>query len=425
MPREFFRSLPKTQYDVNKDGVVKIATNILTRIARKSNLALTGGVFYNYPMQDGDTVEIIADKYYGHPKYHWVVMLINNAYHNIYDFPLRTENFARFIDDKYGSYERSVGVTKVISDANTYIVANVYSEIHSVEQTTDNSTLRSGTIPAGNTTTIKLSGSTDPFSTLGVGDVVELFVPSAWHNVSTSDSSKLGYTQPAKILSKSQRSDGAYAISTNMDSTRYPEFTWQVDGSLRTISGTTSAPTTANVTHIWLDTGTTSDAYSTNGFITFTSTPGATDSTKLIGNSFPIESYNASYNVLVLGDSYKLPENFQEGWNYTITYGGYEITTIRPGDTRIEGEDITLRSAIHHFEMDVYSDNGTLLLKDHRITKNEYVDPSIGTASNKRIVNNYDHELYLDSEKRNIILLRRELLEPFIEQFNALLGRNR
>jgi hypothetical protein len=425
MPKQFFRSLPALEYDINDDGVVRLATNILTRIARKSNLALSGGLFYNYPMQDGDNPEVIADKYYGNPKYHWVVMLINNAYHHTYDFSLSTSNFDRYIVDKYGSQARAQGITKVLSDANTYSSVSVYSETYTELQTTNNNTLlSSGTIPAGNTTTIKASASSDPFSTLGVGDVVELFAPSAWHNAAASDSSKLGYTQPAEILSKSRRSDGTYAISTNMDSTRYPAFDWQEDGFLRLESSTTSAPSagTANQTHIWLDTATEFDSYATNGFVTFTATPGAGTPANLIGNNFPIESYDSDYDILVLGEDYKLSENVQSGWSYTITYGGYNLTS---GDIRIEGEDVTLRSAIHHFEMDVYADDGeTLLLEDHRITKNEYVDPAIGVAANKRIVSNYDFEIEDDNDKRNIILLKSDLLATFLEQFEALLGRS-
>jgi hypothetical protein len=423
MARNYFKSLPRTQYDINNNGTVKLVTNILTRIARKSNIALTGGLFYNYTMQEGDTPEIIADKYYGNINYHWVVMLINNAYHNVYDFSLSMDNFNAYINDKYGSYERSVGVTKTISDADTYNIASIYSETHNVEQTTENSSLLSGTIPSGNTTTIKLSGSVDPFSTLGVGDYVELLVPSSWHNVNSVDSSKLGYTQPAKILAKSRRSDGAFAISTNMDSTRYPEFVWQKNGYLRIVSSKTSAVSygDANQTEIWLDTRTSNDSFSTNGYITFTSVPGATDPDNIIGKTFQIDSYRDDDKVVVLNESNKLPEVFQSGWDYTITHGGYHLTS---GDIVLDGDLITLHSAIHHFEMDVYDDNDTLLLKDHKITKNQYVDPTVGTASSKRIVNNYDYELKEDSNKRNIILLRRNLLLPFVRQFENLLAES-
>jgi hypothetical protein len=431
MPKNYFETLPTIQYDMDRTGQVKLASNILTRIRRRSNLTLSGGIFYNYPMQEGDTPEIIADKYYGSSQYHWVVMLINDAYNSTYDFPLSSGNFDRYIADKYGSQARAQGVTKVISDANTYSTASVFSESHDyLQDSSNNSLITSGTIPAGNTTSIKLSASSDPFSTLAVGDVVELFVPSTWHNAAATDSSKLGYTQPAEIVSKSRRSDGTYVITTNMDSTRYPAFDWQEDGFLRQVSGTTSAPVTANQTHIFLATGTSADSYATNGFITFTSA-GTADNpatlpADLIGNNFPIQSYNDAYKVVVLGEDYKLPEPHPDPtdagyapWNYTITYGGYHLTS---GDIRIEGEDITLRSAVHHFEMDVYADDGeTLLLEDHRITKNEYVDTTIGLAANKRIVSNYDFEVEDDNSKRNIILLKKELINSFITEFRYLL----
>lgn len=423
MPKNYFETLPTIQYDMDRTGQVKLASNILTRIRRRSNLTLSGGIFYNYPMQEGDTPEVIADKYYGSSQYHWVVMLINDAYNSTYDFPLSTGNFDRYIVDKYGSQARAQGVTKVISDANTYSTASVFSESHDyLQDSSNNSLITSGTIPAGNTTSIKLSASSDPFSTLAVGDVVELFVPSTWHDAAAAESSKLGYTQPAEIVSKSMRSDGTYVITTNMDSTRYPAFDWQADGFLRQVSGTTSQeqpPGSANQTHIFLATGTSEDLYATNGFITFTATPGAATPGDLIGNNFPIQSYNDVVDVVVLGEDYKLPENFRSGWDYTITYGGYHLTS---GNIRIEGEDITLRSAVHHFEMDVYAADGeTLLLEDHRITKNEYVDPAIGVAANKRIVSNYDFEVEDDNSKRNIILLKKELLNSFVTEFRYLL----
>ena len=111
---------------MDRTGQVKLASNILTRIRRRSNLTLSGGIFYNYPMQEGDTPEVIADKYYGSSQYHWVVMLINDAYNSTYDFPLSSGNFDRYIVDKYGSQARAQGVTKVISDEGTYSTANVF-----------------------------------------------------------------------------------------------------------------------------------------------------------------------------------------------------------------------------------------------------------------------------------------------------------
>jgi hypothetical protein len=203
-----------------------------------------------------------------------------------------------------------------------------------------------------------------------------------------------------------------------MDSTRYPAFDWQEDGFLRVRSGLTAAVSSgsANQTHIWISTGDylSEQPYATNGFITFSGSYPDSDT-----GPFPIETFKNEWPVVVLPEDDKLPVTFQPGWDYTITYGGYHLTS---GNIRVEGEDVTLRSAVHHFEMDVYAADGeTLLLEDHRITKNEYVDPAIGLAANKRIVSNYDFEVEDDNSKRNIILLNKELLNSFVTEFRYLL----
>jgi len=416
MPRNYFETLPVIQYDINDTGNIKLASNILTRIRRKANFIVNGSIFYNYPMQEGDTPEIIADKYYGDSSYHWVIMLVNDAYHNIYDFPLTSENFNKYIDDTYGSFARAVGVSKLITDMGVFPNATITSEDYNEVQTSDNNTaLVSGTIPAGKTTAIKLTGSSNPFTIIDVGDTVELLVPSYWHDIKSSESAKLGYTQPATVLAKSTRSDG-YVISTNMDSSRYPIFTWTPDHYLRVETGVTVDPIatdTANQTHVWLDTSTQNDLYASNGFITFSGTPYS----DVNETTFKIQNYNHAFTILELDDTTILPVTFEAGWAYTITYG----KDFTSGDILIKGDDITLHSGIHHFEMDVYSDDGTLLLGDHRITKNQYVDTTIGTASTKRIVSNFDYEVREQEKKRNIILLKKELLNQFVSEFQYLL----
>ena len=74
--------------------------------------------------------------------------------------------------------------------------------------------------------------------------------------------------------------------------------------------------------------------------------------------------------------------------------------------------------------MDVYSNDGTtLLLEDHFITKNEYIDGDIGFAANKRIVTNNDAENTENDDKRNIILLHANYLQTFLAQFYSLTNR--
>lgn len=237
MPKKYFSYIPTVEYDVDSSGVQLLAINILKRIKVKAAAISDGSVFYNYQYQDGDTPEIIADKYYGYAQYHWVVMLMNNAAHYVYDFPLNSDNFDKYIKDKYGSIERAEGVTKTISNRTLYANSGIYGEWQSEEQTNynDPNLISSGSIPKGNSTAIYVESSknSDPFSNIGVGDVVRIFVPEGWYDLTSNNSTKLSYTQPAKVIAKSVRRNVSdvstkrkYYLNTNMNSNSYVSFTW-------------------------------------------------------------------------------------------------------------------------------------------------------------------------------------------------------
>lgn len=139
---KFFDTFPKTYYDLDgtRSGSYEIATNIFVRIGILNSLKNNSSVYYPYLIQDGDTPEMIADKYYGAPEYHWVVLYMNDITDPYYDWPLDYKKFENYILGKYGSlaeaqtrivrYEKTIvrrdsssGVTttsKVNVDATTY-----------------------------------------------------------------------------------------------------------------------------------------------------------------------------------------------------------------------------------------------------------------------------------------------------------------
>ena len=60
-------------------------------------------LFYTYQVAEGDTPELIADKYYGSVKYHWVISLLNNITDPLLDWPKNYANLVAYIVEKYGS----------------------------------------------------------------------------------------------------------------------------------------------------------------------------------------------------------------------------------------------------------------------------------------------------------------------------------
>lgn len=101
----YFNEFPNIYYTFNVNGedkfvVVKdITQNVRIRKEILANITL----YDEYDIRDGETPEIIAEKIYGSPLYHWVVMLCNERYDYINDFPLPTYELEQHITEKYGA----------------------------------------------------------------------------------------------------------------------------------------------------------------------------------------------------------------------------------------------------------------------------------------------------------------------------------
>jgi hypothetical protein len=58
-------------------------------------------MYYKYDISDGETPEIIADKLYGSPEKHWIILSVNNIKNPQFDWPLRYNDLTKYIDIKY------------------------------------------------------------------------------------------------------------------------------------------------------------------------------------------------------------------------------------------------------------------------------------------------------------------------------------
>jgi len=111
---EFFSKYPKILY--NK----LLVTDILTRVALREKYTNKVQLYYEYNMQDGDTPEIIAAKYYGDPELNWIVLFMNEIIDPVYDFALSYNNFITYLDKKYGELGLPLNMS-----GSTYAKANL------------------------------------------------------------------------------------------------------------------------------------------------------------------------------------------------------------------------------------------------------------------------------------------------------------
>lgn len=98
---KYFNSLPfLTTTDNNGNSIA--LRNLLIRTEMIPQLAKNPLVFYQYTLQEGDTPEIVANKYYGDPFRYWIVMYGNpNMLDAQSDWPLTTQQFLLYLNDKY------------------------------------------------------------------------------------------------------------------------------------------------------------------------------------------------------------------------------------------------------------------------------------------------------------------------------------
>lgn len=101
---QFFEFFPQTRYefDVNGTRMSFDITVPTTRLKIMQKLQQTLTVFYDYVIQDGQRPDSVATDLYGSPAYTWIILLVNNI-QSLYDWPLATEEFHRYILEKFGS----------------------------------------------------------------------------------------------------------------------------------------------------------------------------------------------------------------------------------------------------------------------------------------------------------------------------------
>lgn len=107
----YFNSIPKILTpDVNGEGI--LLTNLMARSEIIPSLLNNPMMFYKYDIQEGDTPEIIADKYYGDSYRYWIVLFANQILDPQWDWPLTSTQFDAYVTSKYSA---AAGVQSVLA----------------------------------------------------------------------------------------------------------------------------------------------------------------------------------------------------------------------------------------------------------------------------------------------------------------------
>lgn len=96
----YFERLPFLPYPVNGD--YKVLRDITLNIRFKKEIIENTNIYAEYDIENNETPEIIAEKLYGDPQLYWILMLFNQRYNYVEDFPLPDWVLAEYIERKYG-----------------------------------------------------------------------------------------------------------------------------------------------------------------------------------------------------------------------------------------------------------------------------------------------------------------------------------
>ena len=110
----YFRNIPKVKYDIYgaEPNKYRNVTNIMKRISFKPSVIEDISDYYPYRVKDGERPDILSFQKYGSVAYAYLIMLFNDIYDPLFDWPLSSQQFEKYLTNKYGSVSAAMGETK-------------------------------------------------------------------------------------------------------------------------------------------------------------------------------------------------------------------------------------------------------------------------------------------------------------------------
>lgn len=128
---QYFDTLPKI-IQTDTVGVSRVFTNLMARASIIPDVLKNPLVYYSYDIQEGDTPEIIAYKYYGDSYRYWIILFANELLDPQWSWPMDSTVFAAYMEAKYPSgnttttvYSYEKKLTQTDNDTNTVTINTI------------------------------------------------------------------------------------------------------------------------------------------------------------------------------------------------------------------------------------------------------------------------------------------------------------
>jgi predicted DNA-binding ArsR family transcriptional regulator len=139
---KYFQTFPQVA-TTDYNGNTITLTNLMVRSELIPSLAKNPALFYQYDIQDGDTPEIIAEKYYGDPYRYWIVLYGNQIIDPQWQWPMSAKLFSDYLYDKYSQVLANIYSVEANTITYSQVLAYTQSTVNNyfkVLTTVDNQT---------------------------------------------------------------------------------------------------------------------------------------------------------------------------------------------------------------------------------------------------------------------------------------------
>lgn len=96
----YFETIKYIPYPVN--GKYQVLKDITLNVRFKKEFIENINIYAEYDIEENETLDIIAEKLYQNPNLYWILMLFNQRYDYVRDFPLSNVTLSEYITKKYG-----------------------------------------------------------------------------------------------------------------------------------------------------------------------------------------------------------------------------------------------------------------------------------------------------------------------------------
>ena len=98
----YFNYLPTLVYTLDHAATGQVVTDVVRRVILQEKLKEKGALYDQYDIKEGETPEIVANRFYRDPQLHWIILHTNEILDARYEWPMSDLALYEFVENKYG-----------------------------------------------------------------------------------------------------------------------------------------------------------------------------------------------------------------------------------------------------------------------------------------------------------------------------------